>query len=124
MIILAKIFAPNKDYTGVSAGVPFVKGVGETEKEHVIEWFKSKGYKVDEEIQETEIVDKPKENEGRPENKDISENPDLNKTVYTEEELKDKDREELMKISEGKKLTVHHNTGVDKIIKQILESQK
>ena len=121
---MAKIFAPNKDYTGVSAGVPFVKGVGETEKEHVIEWFKSKGYKVDEEIQETEIVDKPKENEGRPENKDISENPDLNKTVYTEEELKDKDREELMKISEGKKLTVHHNTGVDKIIKQILESQK
>ena len=124
MIILAKIYTPNKDYTGVSAGVPFVKGVGETEKEHVIEWFKSKGYKVDEEIQETEIVDKPKENEGRPENKDISENPDLNKTVYTEEELKGKDREELMKIAEEKKLMVHHNTGVDKIIKQILESQK
>ena len=124
MIILAKIFAPNKDYTGVSAGVPFVKGVGETEKEHVIEWFKSKGYKVDEEIQETEIVDEPKENEETPENKDIPENPDLNVTVYTEEELKSKDREELVKIAEGKSLTVHYNTGVDKIIKQILESQK
>ena len=121
---MSKIYAPNKEYTGVSAGIPFVKGVGETDKKHLIEWFKSKGYEVDEETQETEIVDNPKENEETPENKDIPENPDLNKTVYTEEELKGKDREELMKIAEGKNLTVHHNTGVDKIIKQILESQK
>ena len=121
---MSKIYAPNKEYTGVSASVPFVKGVGETDKKHLIEWFKSRGYSIDEEIQETEIVGNPKENEETPENKDIPENPDLNKTVYTEEELKGKDREGLMKIAEGKNLTVHYNTGIDKIIKQILESQK
>lgn len=121
---MSKIYAPSKEYTGISAGILFVKGVGETDKKHLIEWFKSKGYGVDEETQETqetEIVDNPKENEETSENK---ETPDLNKTVYTEEELKGKDREELMKIAEGKNLTVHHNTGVDKIIKQILEYQK
>ena len=38
---MPKIYAPNKEYTGVSAGVSFVKGVGETDKKHLIEWFKS-----------------------------------------------------------------------------------
>ena len=49
---MAKIYAPNEEYTGVSAGVYFVKGVGETEDDHLIEWFKEKGYKVEEEEQE------------------------------------------------------------------------
>lgn len=45
---MAKIICPNKQYTGVSASVPFVNGVGETEDQHVIEWFKSHGYEVEE----------------------------------------------------------------------------
>lgn len=44
-----KIYSPNKDYTGVSASVPFCSGVGETEDPHLIEWLKEHGYKVDEE---------------------------------------------------------------------------
>lgn len=44
-----KIYSPNKDYTGVSASVPFCSGVGETEDPHLIEWFKDHGYKVGEE---------------------------------------------------------------------------
>lgn len=46
---MAKIYAPNKEYTGVSASVFFVKGVGETENSHLINWFKDKGYEVEEE---------------------------------------------------------------------------
>lgn len=44
---MAKIYAPNKRYCGVSAGVEFVNGVGETDDPRLIKWFKSKGYKVE-----------------------------------------------------------------------------
>lgn len=43
---MAQIIAPNKDYTGVSASVTFVKGVGETSDAYLIEWFKEHGYAV------------------------------------------------------------------------------
>lgn len=43
-----KIYSPNKDYTGVSASVPFCNGMGETEDPHLIKWFKDHGYKVEE----------------------------------------------------------------------------
>jgi hypothetical protein len=46
---MAKIFAPNKDYTGISASVGFAKGVGETTDPNLIEWFKTHGYTVEEE---------------------------------------------------------------------------
>ena len=42
-----KIYAPNKNYTGVSATVAFVNGVGETEDSNLIEWFGNKGYEVE-----------------------------------------------------------------------------
>lgn len=45
---MAKIIAPNEQYTGLSAGVSFVNGVGETDDQHLIEWFESKGYTVEE----------------------------------------------------------------------------
>jgi len=43
-----KIYSPNRDYTGVSASVPFCNGVGETNDPHLIQWFKDHGYKVEE----------------------------------------------------------------------------
>lgn len=43
---MAQIIAPNKDYTGESASVTFVKGVGETSDAYLIEWFKKHGYTV------------------------------------------------------------------------------
>lgn len=45
---MAKIYAPNKQYNGVSASVRFINGVGETDNKHLIKWFESKGYKVEE----------------------------------------------------------------------------
>lgn len=43
---MAKVFAPNKYYTGISANVVFKDGVGETSDPRLIEWFKAKGYTV------------------------------------------------------------------------------
>ena len=59
-----KIFSPVKDYTGMSASVPFCNGIGETDDSHLIEWFKDHGYGVEEvdktcleDQAETETVD-------------------------------------------------------------------
>lgn len=43
---MVKIIAPNKQYTGLSAGVFFVNGEGETDETHLIGWFRDKGYEV------------------------------------------------------------------------------
>lgn len=48
---MAKILAPNKEYTGVSASVSFCNGIGETENSNLIEWFKEHGYEVIEDVQ-------------------------------------------------------------------------
>lgn len=47
-----KIFSPVKTYTGMSASVPFCNGIGETDKPHLIKWFKEHGY----EVEDTEAV--------------------------------------------------------------------
>jgi hypothetical protein len=44
---LAKIYAPNKEYTGVSAFVSFIDGVGETDDLHLIQWFERNGYTIE-----------------------------------------------------------------------------
>lgn len=75
---MAQIIAPNKDYTGESASVPFVKGVGETSDAYLIEWFKEHGYTVIEddaaevppeapETPETEAADATEQVEETPE---------------------------------------------------------
>lgn len=45
---MAKIFAPNKQYTGVVATVSFVDGVGESNDSYLIDYFKRKGYTIEE----------------------------------------------------------------------------
>lgn len=49
---MAKVYAPNKEYTGVSAGVPFAAGVGQTEDEKLLCWFRTHGYTVEPEKKE------------------------------------------------------------------------
>ncbi|WWU65213.1 hypothetical protein QJR26_02210 [Clostridium baratii] len=46
---MAKIIAPNKEYTGISASVYFCNGIGETTNKDLINWFKEHGYSVVEE---------------------------------------------------------------------------
>lgn len=58
---MAKIIAPNKNYTGISATVPFCNGIGETENPHLKEWFRNHGYQVEEKTDaEFELIE-PKE---------------------------------------------------------------
>lgn len=45
---MAKIYAPVKDYSGVSAGVSFQDGIGECSSPHLLKWFQEHGYKVEE----------------------------------------------------------------------------
>lgn len=63
-----KVYSPNKDYTGVSASVPFCSGVGETDDPYLLDWFRKHGYTVE----ETGDV-KVHENEDEPENMEKSE---------------------------------------------------
>jgi len=44
---MAKVIAPNKHYTGLSAGVMFNNGIGETDDVNRIKWFAQKGYLVE-----------------------------------------------------------------------------
>ena len=45
-----KVYSPNKDYTGVSASVPFCGGVGETDDPYLLDWFRKHGYTVEETV--------------------------------------------------------------------------
>lgn len=45
---MAIIKSPNEQYTGVSAGVSFVNGVGECNDPERLKWFERSGYIVEE----------------------------------------------------------------------------
>lgn len=62
-----KVYSPNKDYTGVSASVPFCGGVGETDDPYLLDWFRKHGYTVEEvagvkapEMEKSEEPEEPK----------------------------------------------------------------
>nr|DAW60014.1 MAG TPA: hypothetical protein [Caudoviricetes sp.] len=84
---MAKILTPNKDYSGISASVPFINGVGYTDDEDLINWFEEHGYEVENtEVENTEVENKPK-GKSKPkssakagdESKDESDDPGENK---------------------------------------------
>lgn len=52
---MAKIYAPNKAYNGMSATVRFINGQGETDNPKLLKWFKSRGYKVEAEQEQENI---------------------------------------------------------------------
>lgn len=58
---MAKIICPNSQYSGISASVTFVNGVGETDNAQLIEWFKTHGYSVEEDTDESRIKRKKSE---------------------------------------------------------------
>lgn len=51
-----KICSPNKEYTGVSASVPFCNGMGETDDPYLIEWFKSMVIKLKRTVQKSQAL--------------------------------------------------------------------
>lgn len=56
---MPKIIAPNAQYTGVSASVPFAGGVGETDDPRLIGWFRAHGYTVEEKPQKGKAAREP-----------------------------------------------------------------
>ncbi|WHH58480.1 hypothetical protein [Petroclostridium sp. X23] len=50
--MLFKVTAPVVGYSGVTAGVTFKNGVGETDNKWLATWFKEKGYKVENQEEE------------------------------------------------------------------------
>ena len=56
-----KIYSKNESYTGFSASVPFCTGRGETGDPYLIEWFRSHGYRVEEEAVQEADAEKEEE---------------------------------------------------------------
>ena len=54
---MAKIYSNNKQYNGISAGVNFVNGVGESNLLHLLAWFQENGYTIVEDKREPSIYD-------------------------------------------------------------------
>lgn len=59
------IIAPNKNYNGISAGVPFINGIGMTDVPDLINWFTDNGYSLKEE-ESIHIEDKKSAQEEKP----------------------------------------------------------
>ena len=54
---MAKLYCSNKQYNGISAGVNFVNGVGDSNVPHLLAWFKENGYTIIEDPREPGIYD-------------------------------------------------------------------
>ena len=93
---MAKIYAPNKQYTGITASVGFAQGVGETSNTDLIDWFKTHGYEVEED-------DKEKTESG--------------------DDLKGMSVEELKAYANEKGIDIGNSTSQNGILKKIQDAQ-
>lgn len=101
---MAKILAPVKGYEGVSAGVKFEKGIGESADPYLISWFKNMGYEVikdaaEEELPVPEIMPEP-EPIPEPEEIETDETPETEEIPDVIEEEQPKKRRNARKKSE------------------------
>lgn len=106
---MAKIFAPNKEYNGISAGIPFSIGVGETSDSYLLDWFKNHGYIIIKDAAE-EDLEVPPVNDGK--------EPEL----APEEYLKNMTIEELQAHAELNGIDIGKATSQEGIIKKIIEA--
>lgn len=68
-----KVYAPNEQYTGMSASVSFCNGVGETNNPHLLKWFQSHGYEIEGLLGSEEPMEDPRE--PQEENPEATEDP-------------------------------------------------
>ena len=99
---MANILAPNKEYTGVSASVNFINGVGETDNPTLLKWFKEHGYKVEEV-------------------KEVEESSEAENGVDGEKALEDMTLEELQAYAEEKGIDLGKASSQEGILKKIKE---
>lgn len=109
---MAKIYAPNKQYSGVSASVPFANGVGETNIPHLIEWFKGHGYTVKEVEQEL------KNDHQEQEESEISED-DKSQVQLCKGELETLKKHQLQEIAKLLELEFTDRTTCEQLIEMI-----
>ncbi len=57
---MAIIYAPNTQYTGISAGVPFAGGQAICNDQNRLAWFSAHGYRVEEEHPASEVTQQSK----------------------------------------------------------------
>jgi hypothetical protein len=101
---MVKITCPNEQYSGISASVTFVNGVGETEDPRLIEWFEERGYTV-------EGVEKEPETPQDPPPQDPEKPPYEGMSV-----------EELKQYAEDNGIDIGNATSENGIIKKIKEA--
>lgn len=82
-----KIYAPVKDFNGLRNNVRFVNGVGETDNQSVIEWFRTHGYQLDERVEETVILSTSEPDVSKNEEVIDNSNPDFD--AMTPNELRE-----------------------------------
>lgn len=117
---MAKIYARNKQYSGISASVPFINGVGSTEDQHLIDWFREHGYKV---VEESPVIPKIAENGYIPTDEELQavanlgeENPQVNLCKGELETLK---KEQLQDIATRLELEFNSKTTNAELIEMI-----
>jgi hypothetical protein len=96
---MAKIYAPNKQYTGISASVAFAKGVGETDNPTLIEWFIEHGYEVEEEDKKQDPPKEPGKFDGM-------------------------DADQLKAYAAEHNIEIGNSTSVNGILKKIIDAEK
>lgn len=109
---MAKLYAPNKKYTGVTAGVAFAAGVGECDTEHLLKWFRTKGYRVEGDPEDV-----------KPEDVSDSGNADGGTDALSElkKHLEEMELEELQERAEAEDIDLGRASSKEGIIKKILE---
>ena len=101
---MAKIVAPNKSYTGVSASVAFCNGEGNTNNSVLIDWFRKHGYEVIEDVAEELKV--PQQDD------------------EVKKQLSEMDIEELKAYAEEKGIDIGKATSASGILEKINEAEK
>lgn len=102
---MAKIIAPNKSYTGVSASVAFCNGEGNTNNPVLIDWFRKHGYKVIKDAAEEGLKVPPLGEDG-------------------EKQLSEMDIEELKAYAEEKGIDIGKATSQSGILEKIKDSEE
>ena len=104
-----KILAPNKKYNGISAGINFVNGIGETDDTDRINWFKENGYSV-EAIPTDEIEISTPE----------LENMTAEENAFPVPELENMTAEDLIAFAASNNINIGKSTSKESIIKKII----
>lgn len=99
---MAKVYAPNKDYNGVTASVPFTNGVGFSSNPYLLDWFKEHGYKVEDDIAEDDITEAKSEA-----------NTDISQLSY----------EELKSLAKDKGVDGYHKMKKEELVDALKDSE-